>query len=101
MKFGMTDEQYSLLNKLVIAPLKAEHCQVYIFGSRARGTHHPHSDVDILFKTTKNHPIPRGFLSKVVENIEESRFPFIVELVNDSELASSYRDSVLSDRIEV
>lgn len=101
MKFGMTNEQYSLLKTLVIDPLKLHNCNVYIFGSRARGTNHPHSDVDLLYTLIDKAELPVGLLSKIKEDIEESRFPFIVDLVNEDELAESYRDSVLSSRSEL
>lgn len=101
MKFGMTDAQYSILEELVIKPLKARNCQVYIFGSRANGTQHSHSDIDLLFKVPEEQTLPNGFLSKIKEDIEESRFPFIVELVNEDELASSYRNNVFSSRVAV
>lgn len=99
MKWGMTEEQYALLENLVIKPLKSHGCEVYIFGSRAEGKHHPHSDVDLLFRKEDNKPFPAGFLSELKENIDESRFPFIVDLVDEQELAESYRESVFSNRI--
>lgn len=101
MKFGMTNEQYSLLEALVIEPLKSYNCKVYIFGSRARATNHPHSDVDLLYALANKVELPIGFLSKIKEDIENSRFPFIVDFVNENELAESYRESILSNRIEL
>lgn len=101
MKFGMTDEQYLLLDKLVIEPLKKQTAQVFIFGSRTGTKHHPHSDVDILFQMKNNDFLPPGFLSKIRENIEESRFPFTVDLVDRAELASSYQQSVFASMVEV
>lgn len=38
MKWGMTDEQFLLLNNLVITPLKKLGADVYIFGSRLSGS---------------------------------------------------------------
>ncbi|MEN0057801.1 MAG: nucleotidyltransferase domain-containing protein [Bdellovibrio sp.] len=101
MKFGMSDEQYALLEKMVIAPLKSQNCTVYIFGSRATGKNHPHSDVDVLFKLPDDQVLPIGFLAKIKEDIEESRFPFIVDIVNEAELAKSYQTSVFSSRIAI
>lgn len=101
MKFGMTDEQYSILDKLVITPLKNKNCQVYIFGSRVQGTNHSHSDVDLLFKVPTDQILPSGFLSKIKEDIEESRFPYIVDFVNEDELATSYRANIFSSRVSL
>lgn len=97
----MTAEQYALLDSLVIEPLKKEECRVYIFGSRSQGTNHPHSDVDLLFMVPTKKPLPAGLLSKIKEDIEESRFPFTVDLVNEAELAKSYRERILQERVEL
>ncbi len=97
MRFGLSDDQWNILQKLVIEPLRSVDAEIYIFGSRALGTHHPHSDVDLLFKTKS--ALPAGLISNILESIEESRFPFKLDLVNENELAASYRASVLASRI--
>jgi len=101
MKYGMTQEQYHLLQELVIKPLKKIDMQVFLFGSRASGKHHSHSDVDLLFRSMKEAKLPAGEISKIKEAIEESRFPFTVDLVDEKDLAISYRDSVLAEMIEL
>lgn len=101
MKWGMTDLQFTILESIVIQPLKELNCEVYIFGSRVAGKHHPHSDVDILYSSDSNSPLPKGAISKIKERIEESRFPFLVDLVAENELAESYRQNILSSRIKI
>ncbi len=96
MMHGMTDEQLKILYDLVIKPLKNQGAEVYLFGSRALGTHHPHSDVDLLFRLPGDKNVPLGTISKIKEAIEESRFPFIVDLVDETDLAASYRQNVKS-----
>lgn len=100
MKFGLTDNQYEQLLQLVIKPLKDAGSTVYIFGSRARGKHHPFSDVDILFTKPKDINIDRKIFA-IKEQIEESDFPVKVDIVDFENLAKSYVDGVLKDRIEV
>ncbi len=78
----MNEEQYALLERLVIQPLKNQGAEVFIFGSRATGKHHAHSDVDLLYRIEQGPPLPPGYLSGIKEAIEESRFPFTVELVS-------------------
>lgn len=87
MKYGMTENQYKILESLVIKPLKEQGAEVFIFGSRAAGGHHSHSDVDLLFRLPKDKKIPSGFISQIKENIEESKFPFLVDLVAESDLS--------------
>lgn len=90
----MSDEQFQMLYTLVIQPLKEEGAEVFIFGSRAMGTHHPYSDVDILYRISQD--LPAGVISRIKEAIEDSRFPFTIDLVAQSDLAASYLPSVLS-----
>ena len=95
MKYGMTSEQFQLLDTLVIQPLKRQGAEVFIFGSRLAGNHHSHSDVDILFRISE-FGIPGEFkLSAIKEAIEESRFPFAVDLVAENDLATGYRQQIL------
>lgn len=95
VKYGMTDEQFELLDRLVLRPLKNRGAEVFLFGSRSIGKHHSHSDVDLLYRVP-GAALPAGFMSEIAESIEESRFPFAVELVEERDLAESYRVTVKS-----
>ena len=97
----MTEEQFKLLHELVIQPIRKHGGRIFIFGSRVSGSHHPHSDVDLLFKMSSETKLQMGFLSQIREAIEESRFPFTVDLVDEEDLAESYRESVFKTRIEL
>ncbi len=101
MKFGLTDLELKILYEKVIQPLKSNGCSVYIFGSRATGKQKLFSDVDVLF-VPKPHPgIQDHTLFLIRESIENSTFPYKVDLANLYELAPSYRDQVLKNKIEV
>jgi predicted nucleotidyltransferase len=99
MKYGLTDQQFQILDEMVISPLKSHGVTVWIFGSRARGDHKPFSDVDIVYETQQNSPLPQGFMSNLRDSLEESRLPYKVDIVDFREMADSYRFGVLSDRI--
>ena len=90
----MSPAQWALLDTLVIQPLRDLGAEVYLFGSRVSGRHHPHSDVDLLYRVSR--PLPAGVIARITEAIEESRFPFKVDLVNEKDLAESYRKNVLA-----
>jgi predicted nucleotidyltransferase len=98
MKFGMTEEQFDLLEKLVITPLRALGADVYIFGSRVGPSYHHHSDVDILYSMRAGKTVDAVAISKIREVIEESRFPFKIDLVDEKDLAESYRPNVMRTR---
>ncbi len=95
MKFGLSDSQFKILLDLVIRPLQNQGAKVFIFGSRAKGNHHPFSDIDLLFQENPNQPIQPEFVSKIMDDIENSNLVIKVDLVNEQALAKSYRDTVL------
>lgn len=101
MKFGITDQEWILLKELVLKPLKDLGAKIWIFGSRARGTHHKFSDIDLLFELKNNQRLPLEKLSKITELLENSNLPYKVDLVNIVDLAEAYKSSVLQDRVEL
>lgn len=101
MKFGMSAEQFKILNDLLIQPLKDKGADVFIFGSRVTGRHHPFSDVDLMYVLNGQSQLPTGLISKLKEDLEESRFPFTVDLVYEPELAASYRSNVDAAKVKL
>ena len=93
--FGLEPQHRVLLEKLVLAPLRAMGCQVWVFGSRARGDYKKFSDLDLLIEGQPSAQL----LGEICENLEESSLPIKVDLVVESNLAESYRPNVLRDRI--
>jgi predicted nucleotidyltransferase len=100
MTFGLSKSEFRLLNQLVIHPLNKAGARVFVFGSRARGKHHPFSDIDLLIEPPASGISPR-LLADVREGIEESRFPIKVDLVLKDHLVESYKTQVLNERVEV
>ena len=101
MKFGLTDTQLSMLQKLLIAPLKNQKAKVYIFGSRARGKHHHFSDLDVLYIPDPKSNISKYFISEIREILENSNLPIKIDLVLLDDLAESYKKQVLEEMVEI
>lgn len=101
MKFGLPPDQFEILEKTLIAPIKKKNIKIYIFGSRARGQFHPFSDIDILIEESGNSVVSESEISKIREELEESRLGVAVDIVRSKELAKSYVESVLKERIEL
>ncbi len=101
MKFGLTETELKFILDQVVKPLKAIGSKVYLFGSRANGKYKKFSDVDLLYVIEANRPAHLSLISQITIKIEESEFPYKVDLVCESELADSYRASVDLDKIEL
>jgi len=97
--FGLTPDQFEILNNLLIKPLKAKNATLYVFGSRARGQHHQFSDIDIFYIEKPEALISQAEIAKIKESLEESSLPIKVDLANYNDLARSYLKSIDADKI--
>ncbi|MGK5083158.1 nucleotidyltransferase domain-containing protein [Bdellovibrionota bacterium FG-1] len=95
--FGLTSTQFNTLSEILkngigpTPPFKA-----WVFGSRARGTHRPYSDLDLLIESTP--PISPRQKELLQEAFEESDLPFKVDLVISENLLEAYRKNIMEER---
>lgn len=75
MKFGLKDEYITILKMIFQKHPSIE--EVVIYGSRAKGSFKERSDLDLIIKNSK---IERYTISDVLFDIDESDFPFMVDL---------------------
>jgi predicted nucleotidyltransferase len=101
MKFGLTEAEIKYVDETVVQVLKRYKARVFLFGSRANGKYKKFSDIDLLFSEDRQIPVPAAVISKILTDLEDSNFSYKVDLVRESELALSYRDSVNSEKIEL
>ena len=70
-----------LMDKLGVVLRGALTCgRVVLFGSRAKGTHRPGSDIDLAFQQTNLTDDELRFVARL---LEEAVFPFSVDVIND------------------
>lgn len=96
MSLRLTSAELEFLNTSVVAPLSELGYRVWCFGSRARGEGAQYADVDLLIEGPGR---PRALISEINERLVESSFPYKVDLVLESDLAESYREGVLAERV--
>lgn len=99
MKFGLEERHWRMIEDLVLNELRARGARIWVFGSRARGDHQPFSDLDLLYEA--DGPLPFSVTGQISERLENSNLPIKVDLVAWSDLAESYRPSVLKDRVSI
>lgn len=78
--------------------LRGHPVRVFLFGSRARGDEGAASDIDVGVLPLA--PIPTGLLAGIREELDESRVPYVVELVDLREAPSGLRERALREGAE-
>jgi uncharacterized protein len=101
MKISLTEDELKFIKDRVVKPLKKHGADIYVFGSRAKGTCSKFSDLDLLVRSKTVNQDLRKEIAKVSEFLMESNFPYKVDLVVEDDLAQSYRDDILSTLLPV
>ena len=81
--YGITDNELDLLCSLFTRHKEIE--QVILYGSRARGTHKPFSDIDI---TLLGIGLTRSHLNHFMADIDESSLPYFFDISIFSKLTN-------------
>lgn len=100
MSFGLNEKEIDFLFKTLINPLKNYNIEVFLFGSRAKGTHNKFSDVDLLIRGNIDKKT-RALISEIDELLIESSFPYKVDLVYEEDLAQSYKEDIIKSLIRI
>jgi len=91
------DAALGRIKRLVLDALAGCDARVYLFGSSARGTPRPSSDIDIAVEPRA--PLAGPVLAQLREVLEESTIPYEVELVDLSETTPEFRERVRREGI--
>ncbi len=74
--------------------LKNKRVKVYLFGSRAKGTNTPRSDLDIAFLSDEDISYELSLLREI---FEESHLIFFVDVVDLSKTGEEFKNTVLKE----
>jgi len=96
MTLRLSQAELDFLATNVVRPLQKAGYRVSCFGSRARGEGAAYADVDLLIEGPGK---PRKLLGEINERLIESNFPYKVDLVLEADLAESYREGVMREKI--
>lgn len=81
--------------KIVAEILDRHKIEVYVFGSRAKGTARTLSDLDLCVKQKCD----KRRIRKLHEDFEESNLPFKVDLIVWNEISASFQKQIEADLI--
>ena len=94
---NLAEDAIATVRRILLDGLRGTGARVFLFGSRAGGTVHPASDLDVA--VLPHAPLPVGLLAVLREALDESTVPFAVDLIDLSEADSTFRARVLAEGI--
>lgn len=83
------------LKNIIFGVIAHNEIQVFLFGSRVKGTARSRSDIDIALLAKK--PIPLSLMSLLKEKVEESTIPYQVDIVDLTTVSPTFRQKVLTE----
>lgn len=95
---GLVARHLDLIQKIVAQVFKNTSGIVYLFGSRARGTHDSTSDVDLAIALSEN---VGGKLGALREALELSPLPLLVDVVDLSQAETTFSEQVRDEGIVI
>ena len=84
-KHGISSEDIDILRTIL-----KDYDQVYVFGSRAKGTQRPFSDLDICLKSD----ISDYEYELLKQKFEESDLPFTVDIIQYNKIDNSFKKRI-------
>ncbi len=83
--------------RIVLDGLVPYHCDVYLIGSRAKGTMRRYSDIDIALDPEE--PLPYDLIPALRDRLDESHIIYHVDLVDLSQTSTAFREKVIKDGV--
>lgn len=101
MKYGLSEAEFDVLIRSVVQPLKDLGAIVFLFGSRATNKHTRFSDIDLIYDTGSKAAIPGHVIYSILSSVEETNFPYKIDLVNRAEIAAGYKAQVEREMVRL
>lgn len=96
MTFGLTKNELQYIRDTIVQPLQELNAVIYCFGSRARNDHQRGSDLDLMVVSERD---LEKEISLMREVVEESNFPYQVEIVEEAKFSTSYLENYKQERV--
>ncbi len=74
-------------------------CEVWAFGSRAKWTAKPYSDLDLVIISSQ--PLPLSVSAGLTEDFSESDLPWRVDVIDWASTSESFRQIIERDKVVV
>ena len=87
-----TDQYLAQIRDIIVQNLELYAVKVYLFGSRVNESVRTGSDCDVGIDPLQDLPV--GLLSKLREDLEESNIPYVVELIDLSQVEEEFAQKI-------
>lgn len=95
METGIDEETKKKIIALISALLPS--AKIYLFGSRATGTHSEWSDIDLAIDAKKK--LPRSIVDEIKSIIKGSNIPYKVDVLDINYVSNDMSKSILDEKI--
>ena len=92
---AVTHQEWAIIHDILQRYLPQH--QIWAFGSRARHTHKPFSDLDIV--VVSETPVALSTLAALREAFSESDLPWKVDIVDWVSISDAFRHLIESDKV--
>ena len=72
--------------------------EIWVFGSRAKGTARPFSDLDLVINAN-HHPLSIRVMTQLLDEFEESDLPYKVDIVDWNTVDNEFKTLIYNERI--
>ncbi len=93
------NESLEFIRRTVRKYLSEEDCEVFVYGSRAGGKADRWSDIDVGIKGEKEVPVRK--LALIAEELENSKIPYKVDVVDFTRTSDDFRRLALKEIIKL
>jgi predicted nucleotidyltransferase len=96
---SLSSDEQTTLKQVVKTYATDQPYQVYVFGSRATGKAKRYSDIDLALIGQK--PVPIRILSSLHEALENSRLPYVVDVVDFQTASQQLREQISTQGVQL
>lgn len=75
-----------------------QNCEIYLFGSRTKGTAKKYSDIDIALKSPN---LNENILLKIINDFENSTLPYEVDVLDLNNISETFRQYIEQDLTQI
>ncbi len=94
---GVNKEEMEIIQKIISKYKPKIH--FFCYGSRVKGNFSETSDLDVLIQTEKKDSI--GIIYELNEKFDNSKLPFIVNIIDMNKLDEKFLNAIKKDFIEI